>query len=401
MKEHRLFIALLLALAGFPQISETIYTPALPSVARGLSTTASLVEGTLSIFFLGFATGVTLWGVCSDWWGRRKAMLAGILIYGLATFACMKAETVGSLLFWRFFQAFGASVGSVITQTILRDCFQGDARTKVFSLITGALALSPAIGPLLGGYVSEYFGWRANFLLLSCLSVVLLLWTFWALPETRPLKQPLTITPMANLFYQMLKNRNLWGHVLLISATNGILFGFYQEAPFIFINHLGLSPGQYGFFGFLIASATILSSRLTYRRVKEIGHHAMIKRGAVLTLLGGGLFLTIILLNSFNSSWGIALSLLPLFLIFFGIGLIIPNSLSHALQDYQQNPGTAGSLFGGCYYSFLCLFTWILSILHTGSLTVLPAYIIAMGSILAIASRQVSTKNPSQKLARS
>ena len=53
-------VALLIALVGFPQISETIYTPALPNVANGLQASAYMVETTLSIYFLGFALGVLL-----------------------------------------------------------------------------------------------------------------------------------------------------------------------------------------------------------------------------------------------------------------------------------------------------------------------------------------------------
>ena len=61
----KLSIALLIGLVGFPQISETIYTPALPNVAAGLQTSAHLVEH-LAVYFLGFAVGVSLWGAVSD-----------------------------------------------------------------------------------------------------------------------------------------------------------------------------------------------------------------------------------------------------------------------------------------------------------------------------------------------
>ncbi len=83
--KNNISVALLIALVGFPQISETIYTPALPNVANGLQASAYMVETTLSIYFLGFALGVLLWGTISDWSGRRKAMLMGIIIYGIGT----------------------------------------------------------------------------------------------------------------------------------------------------------------------------------------------------------------------------------------------------------------------------------------------------------------------------
>ena len=58
---------------------------------------------------------------------------------------------------------------------------------------------------------------------------------------------------------------------------------------------------------------------------------------------------------------GISIAVATLFIIFFGIGLIIPNSLSHALKPYQMAAGTAGSIFGGCYYCLIAGFTWLMS----------------------------------------
>ena len=59
------------------------------------------------------------------------------------------------IVFARFIQAVGASAGSVVTQTIMRDVFSGQRRSQVFSIISGALALSPALGPFIGGYIEE------------------------------------------------------------------------------------------------------------------------------------------------------------------------------------------------------------------------------------------------------
>jgi MFS family permease len=90
-------------------------------------------------------------------------MLTGLIVYGIGTAGCATAHGIEALLAWRFLQAFGTSVGSVITQTMLRDAYDGTERTKIFAVMSGALAFSPAIGPLLGGFISEFIGWRANF----------------------------------------------------------------------------------------------------------------------------------------------------------------------------------------------------------------------------------------------
>lgn len=384
----KLSISLLIALVGFPQISETIYTPALPDVARNLRTSVYLVEATLAIYFLGFAFGVFVWGVISDRIGRKPAMLIGICLYGMATIICGQASSIEKLLTWRFFQAFGASVGSVITQTILRDAYDGAERAKLFSIMSGALAFSPAIGPLLGGFITQYFGWRINFIVLSIFAGILLVWTFLSLKETRPEKTGfLSILQLKTLTVSMLCSKKLWGHILLISGTNGILFGFYQEAPFVFIEQLKLSPSSYGCFGLLIAGATLLASRVSYQKSHDLSNSLLIRLGSLSILCGGILFTLLVVSGAmFFGQFGLLSAILALFLIFFGIGLIIPNSLSIALKPYQIAAGTAGSIFGACYYCLIAINTWIMGILHNGTALPLPSYITVIAVVILFGS---------------
>lgn len=395
--KKNLSIGLLIALVGFPQISETIYTPALPDVAHGLSTTAYMVESTLAIYFVGFAIGVLLWGAISDFIGRKPTMILGICLYGVATFFCGHTPSVEMLLFGRFFQAFGASVGSVITQTILRDAYSGPERARLFSIMSGALAFSPAIGPLLGGFITQIFGWRANFFSLAVLAIFLLLWTMFSLKETLPQNaSKQSFKQLKTLAVSMLFSKELLGHILLIGGTNGILFGFYQEAPFVFIEQLGISPGTYGCFGLLIAAATIVASRVCYRQ-SHLSGSALIRTGSFCILLGGAFFSILVMSKVFFlPQLGLVLAILALFLVFFGIGLIIPNSLSSALKAYQMAAGTAGSIFGGCYYCLIAACTWLMGTLHTGTALPLPSYITLLGTIILVGAHMSRERCPTK-----
>lgn len=396
--KNSLPISLIIALVGFPQISETIYTPALPDVATGLSTSAALVEATLAIYFLGFAFGVLLWGIFSDGYGRRAVMIAGILIYGVGTWACGNANNIETLLTWRFVQAFGASVGSVITQTIIRDTYEGAQRAKLFAIVSGALAFSPAVGPLLGGFISELWGWRANFWVLTIMAILLMIWSYLYLPETRPQNNS-SSRNFLHTFKQMFNSRILWGHILLIGATNGILFGFYQEAPFIYIEQLGMPPSLYGSLGLLIAAATVLAARFSYLKSSQFSPEKLIMWGSCSVAAGALAFLLTILLGVFQLHFfDLAANILILFLIFFGIGLIIPNSLSHALKPFQFAAGTAGSIFGGFYYCLIAASTWTMSGLHNGTAWPLPSYILMLGFVLLAGSKMIQKTKHAEEI---
>lgn len=84
---------LMVVMLMFPQIVETIYSPALGSIAQSFAVSYAQAAQTLSIYFSAFAVGVVVWGVIADKWGRRPTMLLGLFIYGGAALVAMKAIT--------------------------------------------------------------------------------------------------------------------------------------------------------------------------------------------------------------------------------------------------------------------------------------------------------------------
>ncbi|KLU19707.1 major facilitator transporter, partial [Proteus mirabilis] len=154
----KLSLWLAIALMMFPQIAETIYSPALTDIANGFHVGANEAGQTLSLYFFAFALGVIIWGRLCDVIGRRPTMLAGLFIYSVACLGVFMTQDFSVLLGLRMLSAFGAAVGSVGTQTIMRDVYSGDELAKVFSVMGAAIALSPAIGMLSGSLLVSYAG---------------------------------------------------------------------------------------------------------------------------------------------------------------------------------------------------------------------------------------------------
>lgn len=379
---------LLVCLLGFPQISETIYTPSLPDIAHSFLTTDTLVELTLSIFFIGFAVGVFLWGILADLIGRRNSILFGLIVYIIGSVLCSLAPSIYYLLAFRFIQALGSSVGSVVTQTMIRDLYEGKERNRLFSSLGAPLAASPAVGPFIGGYIDQFFGWNANFIVLIAIGVALFIYCYLTLAETSPkLCMEQGFKNFNLMAKKMSQDIRILGFAFLIGGCNGILFSFYAEAPFLFIDLLGLTPGYYGIFGVVVASSIFLAS-LVSRSLNKICDAKFI------ILIGCGILLIGSLVLSFNAGLGIIsqmwgmMGLLAmvgsLTVIFFGIGLVIPNSLSLALVDYQEFRGTAGSLFGLFYYILIAALTAGMGIIHTGTALPMPLYFVLISIFMGI-----------------
>ena len=280
-------------LAGFPQLSEGIYSPALPIITQSLLTTGNLTQLTLSMYFLGFAVGVLCWGVFSDHLGRRPCLLFGLLLYTLASLACIFVSQIYFLLGFMLLQAIGASVGSVITMAMVRDSYvENKMRQHLFVVIGGALALTHTLGPIIGGYLVHWFDWQANFMFLSLMGFILLVYMYKTLPEThQSLGQKHTEHHLGRLLLRMLGDRHVLGLAFLVAAFNGILFSYYAEAPYIFVHILKLSSVAYGLSSIVIALSWWLGTRISTLLNKHWKAEKLILLSCHLVLIGGVLLL--------------------------------------------------------------------------------------------------------------
>ncbi|MBC1469423.1 multidrug effflux MFS transporter [Listeria welshimeri] len=376
IETKKINLALLVCLVGFPQISETIYTPSLTEIATSYGVSLNLAQMTLSIYFLAFAAGVFFWGVSSDYLGRRKAMNFGIFIYILGCLVCLISSNITVLFIGRFIQAFGASTGSVTTQTILRDNYHGKNRHQLFAKISAALAFSPAIGPLVGGFIGQFYGFRAVFLCLVIMGMALFFWSLKRLPETNTVTTTsFSAQEMLVIGKKMIYNRYTTSFGVLIGIFNGILFSYYSEAPTIFMEKFHFSQSQYGFMGCAVAAATILGAWLSNLRLKQNSPHKIIKEGILLALFGTTALSTVVLLPL---KIQVIMYILFISIILVGIGMALPNCLSLALVKFQEVAGTAGAFLSLGYYVIVSICTFLIGVFHTGSILVFPIFCIVL-----------------------
>lgn len=335
----RYFLPLAIALLMFPQIAQTLYSPALGDIGRAFAVGPQAAAQTLSVYFLAFAFGVVVWGRACDRFGRRPVMLAGLALYAVAMLVGMRVSSFNALLLVQGLAAFGAAVASVATQTVLRDRFKGAELAQVFSLVGIALAASPAIGLFSGASLVQVFGYRGVLGALVLLAGCLWLWSWYGLVESRP--QQLANVSLVETLWRMLRDLGIWRSALWIALFNVALFSYYSLAPFMF-QRLGLSDNWFGYSGVLLALGSGFGAWFN-KRLLLAGYAAiqLIRLAAVWGLAGGiGVWL---LQDS-------AAFVLPMLLIVLAFGMAIPNVLGLALVDYADRLGTAGALLGLMYY---------------------------------------------------
>lgn len=332
-------LVLAVALLMFPQLAQTLYSPALGDIGQAFAVGPERAGQTLSVYFLAFALGVVVWGRLCDRWGRRPVMLAGLGLYVAATLLALSVSTFNGLLLAQAIAAFGAAVGSVATQTLLRDRFHGAQLGRVFSVMGIALAASPALGLFSGATLVQYAGYRGMLAGLLVMAAVLWAACVWALPETRPASLP--TSPLGQTVGLMLRDAEVWRSVGLVAAFNIALFGYYSVGPFVF-TRLGLSAAEFGYSGVLLALGSGLGAWLNKALLKRgMNGEQLVLAAAGVALLGG---LSVLLLQD---SW---LFVWPMLLVVLAFGMAIPNVLGAALVAYQDRLGTAAAVFGLLYY---------------------------------------------------
>jgi DHA1 family bicyclomycin/chloramphenicol resistance-like MFS transporter len=153
--------ALLTALVALGPLSTDLYLPSLPGMTRSFAAPVAEIQLTLSVFLVGLALGQLAYGPLCDRFGRRPVLLVGLAIYAAASLACLLAPTIGALIGLRFLQAIGACAGPVICLAIVRDVHGRDGAVRIYAYMGAATALAPTLGPILGGFLELWFGWRA------------------------------------------------------------------------------------------------------------------------------------------------------------------------------------------------------------------------------------------------
>lgn len=332
-------MALLTALLMFPQMVETLYSPALTDIARHFSVTPQDAGWTLSLYFLGFAAGVLFWGRICDLLGRKPALLLGLLCYAGGAFAALTASHFMLLLAARMLAAFGAATGSVVTQTVLRDRFNGSELARIFSFMGIALAVSPALGLWLGGVIVSAAGFEGVFYLLAGLAIALLAWSAWQLGETRP---PLHARQgFVAVMRRLLRDMQIWRAIGLVALFNISLFSYYSQGPFLF-QSLGYGPAAFGLTGGGLALGSLAGAQLNHVLMKRGLSAKMLLNVASAIGLAGSVSAGLLM----HSLWFLA----PMFLVMIAFSMAIPVVLGTALSAYADCRGTAGALFGFAYY---------------------------------------------------
>lgn len=357
--------ALLIAASSVSILSTDLYTPSLPHLQGYFSADAEAVQLTMSLNLLGFALAQLVYGPLSDRFGRRPILLAGMLGFALSTLACVLAPDLESLIAARILQGMTACTEVVVGYAVIRELYDEAGAVKVLGAYGMAVALAPAVGPLLGGHMHVLFGWRSNFVLLLVLIllVALLIWRF--LPETlaRPDRDATRPRKVLAGYAGLLGNGAFMVYAGTVGAVTAALFAFITEGPFLFIQALGVPTEAYGTYYAAVILAYFLGALAANRAAGRLPIDGILVIGLLLSALGA---LSLVALTALGrvTPLGFTAGLSGFAL---GLGLVFASGPVRAFTVCRAGRGLASAMIGtieiGCGGLGALLVAW----LHDGS----------------------------------
>jgi DHA1 family bicyclomycin/chloramphenicol resistance-like MFS transporter len=324
-------------------VSLQIFIPALPAIQSSFESVAGVTQLVLSLSILANAIATLLYGPLSDRFGRRPVVIVGFIIFIVGSSLSAVAPTIGLLIIARIIQSAGAAAGMVLARAIVRDLYNREEAASVLAYLTMAMVVAPMLAPTFGALLIDSFDWRAIFVVMALVGIVLS-WQVWShLEETH------TGEPMASLWsglgrggLSLLRHPSFLAYTLQSSFAISTFFAFIAGAPYFMIDNLDRSATEYGLLFMAVSASFMVGNFSTARFGKRFGIDPLIRTGNVIALCGASLALGLMI----GGHWSPFALFGPMMLVAFGNGLSIANSQAGAVSVQPNLAGTASGIAG-------------------------------------------------------
>ncbi len=342
-KTFNSFIIVLCLISTIARFALDSYLPSLPSITRDFATKPEAIQLSISLYLFGFGCSQLAYGPLSDYYGRKRILLAGLLLFVIANMLATVCTSLLLFLCTRLLAGIGCGAAGVINRAIASDRYQGPEFAKVWSHTTTAIVITLMLAPLLGAFLQSYYSWQANLAVAAIYVTLIMFIIIKYLPETLPIQErcPPSLDRIVASYKAIISHKQFMAAVYCYTFPFAGLMVYFQLSPFIFMDMLGLSTLAYGWLSFSIAICYFLGGYFVRKLVLVIGVGKLLAIGISLLCLGGGAMLLTCLKEA--STLRI---LLPTLIFVLGARIVIPNAVARCLEPFKAQSGCASGLIG-------------------------------------------------------
>ncbi len=336
-----------------------IYVPSLPAIKEYLDTSVPLTQLSVSIFMLTLGFFQLIAGPLSEHFGRKINLIAGCVLFIIASYFAAHAESIHFFLWMRFFQGIAISLTATTARTIFPDIFSGTEYYKMMNYSTIAWAIGPIVSPAVGGFLQTHFGWHANFYCLAIYTTFVLIFSS-LMPETITKKTAFNFKAAFQNYKTIIKHKTFICAFLIISIAYAIVTIFYIVGSFLIQVELNYSPLFYGNLALLLGLAWFIGN---------ITNRIFIKSDPI-KKIGAGILSVVLVSTSmviFDSLTTLNLPTIfvPTFFLIVASGLIFPNGYGLCMRLFPDMSGYASATMGACLFACAALISAGATLLQT------------------------------------
>jgi len=336
-------IIILGCLTGMAALSIDTSLASIPFMGSELSSDLSTSQFTVGFFMAGVAIGLIPAGLISDRMGRIPVLIYGLTIFILASLMTVLATSIEFMLIARLIQGIGASAGMTIPRAMVRDVSSGKSAAQTLSSMMIVLTFIPMLAPIFGSYLVGEFEWRATFIAITVIGLILLLSVKKELDETHAVNKSINLKEQLKTgIKEFFKHKvSIFGMLLVVVSITGYM-SLITGSSVLMIEIYKLPAGWFGPIFALTGLSVLVGSFINKSLLKKLKIIQVMMIGIFFIGLGASILLTIAYLNEvrFSILWG------GVCIYMFGTAFVISNSTALALDPLSKTAGISASIIG-------------------------------------------------------
>ena len=355
-----------------------LFVPSFPELQHTFNLTPFLVEGLLSINFLGYCVSLFFVGELADHYGRKPVILIGLLVFIAGSLFCLLVPFYGVLLVGRFMQGAGIAAPAILSFLIIADTYPVKKQQSLFAFLNGIMNASVGIAPVIGSYIALYFQWQGNFAALLLLGVIAFFMTLFFVPSSSSVTPRETFT--LESYSKILQSKPLVVGITFFIFQFTPYWIFVGMSPLLYRGDLGVSLKHFGYYQGSLAFVYAVGSLLFGLIVAKYDQIKMLKISGYMFIVGGISLGLLALLES------VAPLVITLAFLIFVIGSIAPSTILYPilLEMMPRAKGRVSALMQGGRLIFAALGLQLAGYFYQGSFRNVALIIIAFISLSTI-----------------
>ena len=360
------FVILVSSLAAIlAKVTIDFYLPSLPSIEKSLQASTQLAQLSITVFALGALFFQIPSGIIIDKFGVKISLIIALLSFFILALISAFSRSITEMIVFRFLQGICIAFVTVSFKAIPAASLDRMELSKALTIIMPIASLSPALSPLLGGYIDYYYGWETIFFAMAALALVLVLIVlFLKTPQSdinyRPFKKK--SEDFLGLRVLFLVSKNLFSNLKIVEAFLTISFGniiywLYVSATPLFGKLMGLNSKEIGFMYLPVIAPMAVSALITGKILNKSNSSKIYSFGV--TVLISAIVLLYALDHIFHLNAYQIFSFVGLMTL--GLGFSLPTAIGFILSCDRENTGTVSAISGMLTTSSIVIGSYIVS----------------------------------------